>query len=285
MLLSVLQLPPSRFLVFARPNGHSRKDTGCHRGRVSLQAYTLSSDLQQVPFIAGLPGKLPEASTAVADIDPLQTAQAMMPKLAACLSDPASAARVLQEDFLDDCFWRDSLALCWTMRTFHGKPRILKALKDILPTANPDAASVKLESATVETSAGFPYVRAVVRFERKQPNVVCSAVFKLVNGASAFFFHELNSRNVAVAGQTKIWLVITTLEALATRPWRDILSAPAPAETTQYEHLPDRVSVLVIGGGHGGISMAARFKALGIDYAIVDNHDSVGDCWTSATLP
>ena len=47
----------------------------------------------------------------------------------------------------------------------------------------------------------------------------------------------------------------------------------------RIEYRDREPTVLVVGGGHAGLSIAARLTQRGIDTLIVDRHERVGDNW------
>ncbi|KAF7345771.1 hypothetical protein MVEN_01597700 [Mycena venus] len=60
-----------------------------------------------------------------------------------------------------------------------------------------------------------------------------------------------------------------------------------PYEEREHQ-IPTSLDVLVVGGGHGDLSISAYFKSLGINFAMVEKQLAIGDSWAkrydSATL-
>ena len=95
------------------------------------------------------------------------------------------------------------------------------------------------------------------------------------------------------SSRLRAWTIVTTLEELkgheeifrsraaqandgirdfGAENWSDRLARAR----TYADHNP---TVIVVGGGQGGLSIAARLHQLGIDTLIVDRHPRVGDNW------
>jgi putative flavoprotein involved in K+ transport len=186
-------------------------------------------------------------------------------------------ARSLPELFRGDSHWRDVLALTWDIQTFSGSQKIGDALGQHLARARPRAFAIDPQRTPPRhvTRAGTQAIEAIFRFETAQGRG--SGVVRLIPDGDA----------------PKAWTLLTALDQLngfeemtgKARPrgeaysrdfrgpnWLDLRNASA-----QYS---DRdPSVLVVGGGQAGLSIAARLAQLGVDALIVDREPRVGDNW------
>ncbi len=193
--------------------------------------------------------------------------------LAAALS--SAVPHALAELFLDDAYWRDALALTWSLHTFYGTEQIVPAMQhaltetkiiDVRPADEPAPRRVRRAGVDViesffEFETGVGRGRGVVRFKTDDP--------------------------------TRAWTLLTTLEELdgfeepigerrsSGNNFSRVFNGPnwldARAKDQQYD---DRDPVvLVVGGGQAGLAVAARLKMLGVDTLIVDRMQRIGDNW------
>ena len=195
---------------------------------------------------------------------------------ALCASDEASLAAL----FRPDAHWRDLLVFTWQVRTVSGARNILDALK--------------LHGAAAG-AAGFEIDR-----QRTPPRRVTRAATKVIEAFFRFETGRLRAQGVLRlvpdekhGDGCKAWTLLTALDEIkgfeestgSRRPkgetysrdfrgpnWLDRRKAAAAYDGREPE-------VLIVGGGHAGLSIAARLKQLGIDALIVDRNSRVGDNW------
>ena len=185
---------------------------------------------------------------------------------------PASAL------FLDTCYWRDAVALTWTLETIAGAP------DDIGAALFPRLADMKADNFKLEAAP-----ETVVRVGRE----VIEAFFTFETKAGFGRGIVRLAPDESDAGKLKAWTFLTALEDLKgfeektgrRRPTgqsnsRDFrgpnwLDKRHEAET-YADHDP---VVLIVGGGQAGLATAARLGALGVDCLIGDRHERVGDMW------
>ncbi len=199
-------------------------------------------------------------------------------KFEAALAEPDDA--LLGALFLPDSHWRDVLALTWHIKTVSGLPAIAKELREHAARAKPAGfrTDPRRTAPRSVTRAGTGAIEAIFKFETAVGRG--SGVVRLIPDAID-------------GGKLKAWTLLTALEELKgyeehlgkTRPkgeaysrdfrgpnWLDLRQSSA-----RYE---DRNPVvLVVGGGHAGLSMAARLVQLGVDTLIVDRGLRIGDNW------
>jgi putative flavoprotein involved in K+ transport len=179
-----------------------------------------------------------------------------------------------------DSHWRDVLALSWNIQTVNGADAILKELKRHAPSARPGGFAVDPERAAPRKvmRAGTNAIEAIFKFETKVGRG--SGIIRLIPDADD-------------SNKLKAWTLLTELGELkgfeeqlgVARPrgsaysrdfrgpnWLDLRNAAAG----YAERDP---TVLVIGGGQSGLSIAARLKQLNVDTLIVDREKRIGDNW------
>ncbi|KAF8843041.1 FAD/NAD(P)-binding domain-containing protein [Paxillus ammoniavirescens] len=174
---------------------------------------------------------------------------------------------------LDDVFWRDMLALTWDFHTFEGKNAVSKFLEDQLKVIQPQPNSFRLRKDLVELQ--WPYediawIQAFFDFDTSVGHA--SGVFRLVPLPD---------------GSWKAHVVYTNLENLKGFPE---LNGPlrdhqpnhgkwASKREREREFLDEEPSVVVVGGGQGGLDTAARLKMLGLNALVVERNERIGDNW------
>lgn len=172
--------------------------------------------------------------------------------------------------FTDDCYWRDVLAFTWNIITFEGHGPLRAMLDDRLGKISPTGWRVEddehalLRDGVVEGFIGFT-----------------TAVGP---GSGHIRVRDGN-----------IWTLLTTLEGLdgfedidGTSPERGLrvrrdVGKPTWAEERQNEvrgiGTTSQPYVLIIGGGHAGIILAARLRQLRVPALVIDGNRRPGDNW------
>jgi thioredoxin reductase len=187
---------------------------------------------------------------------------------------------LLKTLFHPDSYWRDALALSWNLQTINGADAILRELQARAGSAVPSGFQIDPGRAAPRrvTRAGVNSIEAIFKFETATGRG--SGILRLIPDA-------------ADENRLKAWTLLTALEELkgfeeplgTARPrgeaysrdfrgpnWLDLRK-----EAAEYaDHDP---AVLVIGGGHSGLSIAARLKQLQVDTLIVDRSQRIGDNW------
>jgi len=199
-------------------------------------------------------------------------------QLEPALAEPDGS--LLKTLFHPESYWRDVLALSWNIQTVNGADAILRELASYAPIAIPSGFAIDPDRAAPRKvmRAGTHAIEAIFRFETKVGRG--SGIIRLTPDAS--------DGNVL-----KAWTLLTELGELkgfeeqigTARPrgnaysrdfrgpnWLDLRKADAG--------YADRdPTVLVIGGGQSGLSIAARLKQLNVDTLIVDREQRIGDNW------
>ena len=186
----------------------------------------------------------------------------------------------LESLFHPDSYWRDALALSWTLQTIDGRDDILKTLKAQAARAAPSGFAIDPDRASPRKvmRAGVDCIEAIFKFETRLGRG--DGIIRLIPDA-------------ADGGRMKAWTLLTALKELkgfeeqlgAARPrgsaysrdfrgpnWLDLRNA----SSAYADRDP---TVLVVGGGQSGLCIAARLKQLGVDTLIVDRMARIGDNW------
>lgn len=187
----------------------------------------------------------------------------------------APDGRSLEALFLPESHWRDLLAFTWRVQTVSGAAKILAALKQHRGAAG---------------AAGFEIDR-----RRTPPRRVTRAGTEVIE--ALFRFETACGRGIGVVRLTperaRAWTLLTALDELKgleesvgsrrprgesySRDFRGPNWLDRRKTASAYE---DRdPAVLIVGGGHAGLSIAARLKALNVDALIVDRETRIGDNW------
>lgn len=171
--------------------------------------------------------------------------------------------------FQDDCHWRDLSSLTWNFYSMEGKDSIRKMLTQCLDQAKPRNFKF-LEASqddgfvlgwfTFETEYGFS--KCVVRVKNHKCWTLMTALQELKG-----FEEPVGSRR---------WRGTEHGVQKNRRNWLD--------KKTELEGklgISEQPYVLLVGGGQGGIGLAARLKQLGVPALVCDKHPKAGDQWRS----
>ena len=182
--------------------------------------------------------------------------------------------------FMPDSYWRDVLSLTWRMETVAGAEAIAKSIQARAPRVRPCGFEIDGRRTPPRRviRAGVTATEAIFRFETAEGRG--SGVLRLVPDASG-------------SGAPKAWTFLTVLEEIKgheERPgrWRaqdkvysrDFRGPNWLDERNASAAYADRdPTVLVVGGGHAGLTAAARLGQLQIDTLVIDRGARVGDNW------
>jgi putative flavoprotein involved in K+ transport len=141
--------------------------------------------------------------------------------------------------FEPDGFWRDLVSFTWNLKTCEGRAEIKAMLAARL-------AGVKPRNFVAKSNDWFSFETAVGR----------------------------GIGHLRLRGE-HAWTLLTTLQELKgfeerREEMRRSSSEPSPAQAP---------FVLIVGGGQGGIALAARLKRLGVPAVVVEKNERAGDSW------
>jgi cation diffusion facilitator CzcD-associated flavoprotein CzcO len=204
-----------------------------------------------------------------------RTAADWVDELAAALAD--GNYQEAAELFLDDGYWRDLLALTWDFRTFHGRERIEGMLAEHLAAAGLTglALTVGKQTQLLEPDPDLRWIEAFVSFETSA-----------ATGRSVVRLRE------DADGRWRAWTFLTAIAELkgherALGPRRRRIPEEAHSSQQNWRERRARETkysdadpqVLVIGGAHCGLSIAAELGLLGVDTLVIERTPRIGDKW------
>ena len=180
--------------------------------------------------------------------------------------------------FHHDSHWRDVLAFTWRIKTVDGADAIVGELTARAGRARP--VGFKLDPHRTAprrvTRVGTEAIEAIFRFETAQGRG--SGVLRLApdpaNVPKAWTFHtaldELKGYE-ETTGRRRPHGEAYSRDFRGPN-WLDLRKSDASYDDRDP-------TVLIVGGGHAGLSAAARLKQLQVDALIVDRGQRVGDNW------
>jgi len=187
---------------------------------------------------------------------------------------------LLKALFHPDSYWRDVLALSWKWQTLNGAEAILEELPALARRAGPKNFRIDPDRAAPRrvTRAGTNSIEAIFRFETSTGRG--HGIVRLIADADD-------------DGRLKAWTLLTALEEL--KGFEEQLERARPRgqaysrdfrgpnwldqRKTSFAYADRDPTVLVVGGGQAGLSIAARLKLLHVDTLIVDRWPRIGDNW------
>lgn len=200
------------------------------------------------------------------DTTPTQAANAWLEAFAAALQrgDSKGASAL----FAQDGCWRDLLSFTWNIKTMEGPAAIAAMLDATLAAASPSgwklAREAQVEHGDILAWFTFetPVASCLGRLQLRGGK--CRALFTMTDELKGFEERKgrrrpLGVRHMADPGRE------TWLEERSRRE-RELGVTVQPY-------------CLVIGGGQGGIMLAARLKQLGVPTIVVEKNARAGDSW------
>jgi cation diffusion facilitator CzcD-associated flavoprotein CzcO len=187
---------------------------------------------------------------------------------------------LLKALFHPDSYWRDVLALSWKLQTLNGAEAILEELPALARRAGPKNFRIDPDRAAPRrvTRAGTNSIETIFRFETSTGRG--HGIVRLI-------------ADTADDGRLKAWTLLTALEEL--KGFEEQLERARPRgqaysrdfrgpnwldqRKTSHAYADRDPTVLVVGGGQAGLSIAARLKLLHVDTLIVDRWPRIGDNW------
>ncbi|CAB4849908.1 unannotated protein [freshwater metagenome] len=179
--------------------------------------------------------------------------------------------------FVEDSWWRDLLSVTWDLRTFHG--------------ARPIA------SGLIAASAGSPALRFEAR-EDERPVIDSSvpggdmveAFLRLLSDTWSGTA-VLRLRDTGADGW-KAWTFLTAMDEIKGHETTTLTRRPLGNDVHESGALPWHIqredrraftssdpTVLVVGGGQGGLSIAAQLETRGVSTLVIEKNPRIGDNW------
>jgi cation diffusion facilitator CzcD-associated flavoprotein CzcO len=187
----------------------------------------------------------------------------------------SSNAEALDNLFADESHWRDLFIMTWTITPRDGRANVVRALLNA--QSHVHARGFKIaEGHTAPrrvTRAGESVIEAIYQFETDH----------------ARGLGVLRMRTSALG---KAWVFSTSLQEIIGAEWPIGKSRPlgkhdrlfggetrAQRRAKEIEFSDRDPEVLIVGGGHNGISVAVQLRMLGVDALVVEKLPRVGDVW------
>lgn len=182
--------------------------------------------------------------------------------------------------FSADCHWRDLLALTWDFGTTSTNANVTKQLLSVAVAAGAHDFEIdpKRTAPFVATRGGEEVIEAIIRFKTAKA---------IGTGLVRIRCDNLD------ADRPQAWTLLTALQDIAGHEEETIRLSREESPFDRDWHGPNWLDkrqehklykdrepeVLIVGGGHAGLSAAASLNALGVDALVVDRMARVGDNW------
>lgn len=207
-----------------------------------------------------------------------QTIQAWLDQFNAALT--AGEAMQLALLFRQDGNWRDIIAMDWKIATISGRDAVVPALLRAAHTSGAHAFAIDTDRhpPCLVERAGEASFEAILRVQTRIGTGEGILRVKLADAYSSL---------------PQAWTLMTALHSLAGHDEEnERLAREEPAferdfggpnwldkrqDTVRYANRDP--AVLIVGGGHAGLTAAASLGALGVEALIVDRMARVGDNW------
>lgn len=170
--------------------------------------------------------------------------------------------------FAETCFWRDFVAFTWNIKTLEGRGEISDMLRAMLAETQPSNWALDgeawQEGEDVEAWISFDTKVGKGRGHLRLRDGRCRTLLTTLESLNG---HEEKSGHNRIVGTTHVvergrenWLEKKTREeqalGVSKQPW-----------------------CLIVGGGQGGIMLAARLRRLGVPYLVIEQNPRAGDSW------
>jgi putative flavoprotein involved in K+ transport len=195
-----------------------------------------------------------------------QETTAWLANFAAAIEHPNLSAAL--DLFHDECYWRDLVAFTWNIKTLEGKAEIQTMLAATLPHIKPGGWQIDGDATSNDdvVEAWFTFETAVARGKGhlRLKDGKCWTLLTTMAELKGFEEKKGKTRQKGVQHgamqDRKNWLDRKTQEE---------------AELGYSRH----PYCVIIGGGQGGIGLAARLKRLDVPTIIIEKNKRPGDSW------
>ena len=210
--------------------------------------------------------------------DARETTERWIDALNAALAGGQAAS--LAALFDADSHWRNLFGISWYFATFSGNTIVVDEL--LARAAEVHATGFRIDHAALAPRsavvAGRDVIEAVFRFESangpgygavrlvRQPDGTAKApVYKAWTFSTSLDFDSIVAARAREANQSHT-------RDFAAPDWLEQRQASVAYDTTD----PD---VLIVGGGHAGISVAVEANCIGLSALVIDREQRIGDNW------
>lgn len=180
-----------------------------------------------------------------------------------------SAASAVADLFEEDGFWRDLLGFTWNLTTVEGASAIADMVASTWPRCR--LSNIALDGDAADEGDGVTRIHFTVDTA------------------------EFACRGIARVRGGKVWTMMTSARELLEHPEpkgrrreNGVIHGSGNDKRNWLDHREERKAslgyseqpyALVIGGGQGGIALAARLKHQGVPTLVIDKHPRPGDQW------
>jgi putative flavoprotein involved in K+ transport len=200
------------------------------------------------------------------ELSPTQQSSNWLSAFEAALARGDIAAAVAMFD--TECYWRDLVSFTWNIKTCESRDAIADMLKAVLAGVKPSNWKVDGEASHDNgvTEAWFTFETAIARGRGllRLKGDKCWALLTTMTELKGFEEHKGPTRPMGaehgVIRDRKNWLERKTEEEAA------------------LGHTKQPYCV-IIGGGQGGIALAARLRRLNVPTIIIEKNAKPGDSW------
>ena len=174
--------------------------------------------------------------------------------------------------FDDDCYWRDLVSFTWNICTQEGKPAIRAMLQSRLADVAPSAFALEGEASeaggvidawftfATRLSRGRGHLRLKTSQAGEQAWTLLTSMVELKGFEEKTGTRRIKGAEHGVQKGRQTWLERRKLEEA----------------TLGYGEQP---YVVIVGGGQGGIILAARLRRLGVPTLVIEKNARPGDSW------
>ena len=174
----------------------------------------------------------------------------------------------LKDLFHEDSFWRDIVSFTWNIKTAEGSDEILEMINKRLVNTNPNKwvirDNLELKNDVIGCSFDFQTDtfkgEGVIRLKHGK----CWTLFTSALELKGFEEKKNYSRPLGVEHGIK----------KSRKSWLEIKEEEE--STLGYTQQP---YCLIIGGGQGGVILAARLRKLNVPTIVIDKNKNPGDSW------
>ena len=214
-----------------------------------------------------------DRSTAPSEAIPGETTGNWLAAFNAALS--TDTPQTLADLFVEDSHWRNLLGISWYFSTFSGGAKLAGEL--LARAREAGAAGFRVDAAVLpprrNVVAGREVIEAVIRFETNNgPGVGAVRLLAQPDGpakawtfSTALDFNAICDTSAGVANESHA-------RDFAAPDWLEQRTLDSSYDSSD----PD---VLIVGGGHAGISAAVELKRIGLSALVVDREARIGDNW------
>ncbi len=178
--------------------------------------------------------------------------------------------------FAADSHWRDLLAFTWSITPSEGGDTISALLAAKQPATQAQGFTVAPGRTPPRrvSRAGFDVIEAIFQFETKVGRGF--GVVRLLASDPTKAFQLMTGLHELKGFEETIGKRCPTGEAFSRNFGGTNWKEQREAIQTYTDREP---TVLIVGGGQGGLSLAATLGRIGVDTLVVDKFPRVGDCW------